>query len=324
MRQNINHVDSVIWVSHHEALKANVQRLEQLANCKFSGPYLNEALGAHIYTCNSAGMHVMAPVRSSSARMARALSTRLEAHGEGVFGVIYNVLDLSIAKAQIAKSGYEATDLDIATGHEPWAAEVRTMRCALVCQAMNTTFIYAEAEYSDNVISLEGGSPATTRYNNRVDHVAWVCFPKNYDRNIEFLSKLGGIPLDGPHDKPEQGIRIAISWETGLEVISPIEGSKGVAAIGANQLLERGEGIYGVLFGVADMDAALERASAAGYTPGNLIRGGLDPHAPWAGKYKTFLESNITKVMNTDFMYCFVEYPKDIFCRPSSHGDPRG
>ena len=313
MRKNSNHVDGVIWVCHQDTIKENVERLGRLTGSRFPGPYLNDALGAHIYVSNSAGMQIMAPVSGSSTRMAQALSARLEAHGEGVFGVIYGVTDISAAKARVKKLGCEPSDLVLFTGEEPWAAEVNKMHGTVACQLMNTTFIYAEVEYADQVFSVEASSPETMRYNNRLDHVAWVCFASNFERNIELLSKLGGRPLDGPHDKPEIGIRIAISWETGLEVIAPIPGSEAPAACGANRILERGEGIYGILFGVADMEVALERARSAGYTPGDLIRGGGDPHVPWAGKYKTLLESNIGKVMNTDFMYCFAEYPRNIF-----------
>jgi hypothetical protein len=148
MRQNINHIDGVIWVCHHETIKENVERLARLAGSRFPGPYLNDALGAHISMCSSAGMQVMAPVRGSSARMAQALSARLEAHGEGVFGVLYGVADISAAKARIKKLGYEPSDLILATGDEPWAAEVSKMRGTVVCQVMNTTFIYAVGRIS--------------------------------------------------------------------------------------------------------------------------------------------------------------------------------
>lgn len=308
MRRNIDHADGIVWVCHPETIKENVERLTRLVGLRFAGEH--SSLGADIYVNAAAGMHVMAPTRGASTNLARALAARLEAHGEGVFAVLYGVADIAAAMARVRHLGYEpgAPMLEPADG--PWTTEVGKMRGAVACQVMGTTFIYAEIEYHDHVFSLEGSLPETTRYNNRLDHVAWVCFPESFARNIELLSELGGTPLDGPHDKPEIGIRIAISWETGLELISPIRGSEGAGAVAANQILARGEGIYGVLFGVDDMEAALSRARLAGYTPGTLIRGGLDPNVPWAGKYTTFLESHIGKIMNTDFMYCFVEYPR--------------
>jgi hypothetical protein len=310
MRQNIEHVDGLIWVCHPETMQENIERLEQLTGSSFAERYSNDRFGAYIYVCAPTGMHVMAPMRGTSARLAQALAARLEAHGEGVFAVLYGVADIAAATARIRRLGYEPSELMLGTPDGPWAAEVGKMRGIAACQVLGTTFIYAEVEYHDHVFSVEGSSPQTTRYNNRLDHVAWVCFPDNFARNLELLSGLGGTPLDGPHDKPEIGIRIAISWETGLELISPVRGSEAEAAVAAKQILERGEGIYAVLFGVDDMQAALRRARSAGYTPGTLIQGGSDPNVPWAGKYKTFLESHIGKIMNTDFMYCFVEYPK--------------
>ena len=308
MRRNIDHVDGIIWVSHPETIEENVERLTGLAGPSFAGAHSSS--GAVIYVNAAAGMHVMAPMRGASTKLAQALTARLDAHGEGVFAVLYGVADIATALARIKHLGYEPGAQVLEPVNGPWTSEVGKLRGAIACQVMGTRFIYAEIEYHDRVLSLEGSSPETTRYNNRLDHLAWVCFPESFGRNIELLSELGGTPLDGPHDKPEIGIRIAISWETGLELISPIRGSEGAGAVAANQILARGEGIFGVLFGVDDMEAALSRARLAGYTPGTLIRGGLDPNVPWAGKYTTFLESHIGKIMDTDFMYCLVEYPR--------------
>lgn len=313
MRQNINHTDRVIWVSRPDTIAANVAKLERLTDTKFTGPHTDQRLGAQVYMANSAGMQVMAPVANASAAFAERLSKHLATRGEGVFGVVYGVPDLSAAKRRATAAGFTPTDFLLADGDEPWASEIGKVPAAIVGDVMNVTFIYAEIKYPDHLMSDAGGFPDTRRNNNRLDHFAWVCFPENLERNVALLSQLGDTRFDGPYGKIEAGIYIALSWETGLEIVSPIPNATGRLVDRARKLLEPGEGCYAVLYGVPDLEPAVARAKAEGYTPSGLVIGGGDATVPWAGKYKVFHEIDVCKFMNTDFLYCMVEYPNHVF-----------
>jgi hypothetical protein len=313
MRQNINHTDRVIWVSRPDTIAANVARLESLTSAKFLGPHMDHTLGVQTYVANAAGMQMMAPAQGSSAAFAQRLSKHLTARGEGVFGVVFGVADLAAAKQRAIAAGFAPTDFLLAAGDEPWASEIGKVNAAIVGEVMNVTFIFADIKYPDHLISDAGGFADTRRNNNRLDHFAWVCLPENLERYVALLSQLGDTRFDGPHGKIEAGIYIALSWETGLEIVSPIPGATGRLVDRARNLLKPGEGVYAVLYGVPDLEPAVARARAVGCTPTGLVIGGGDPTVPWVGKYKVFHEIDVCKFMNTDFLYCMVEYPDHVF-----------
>lgn len=95
----------------------------------------------------------------------------------------------------------------------------------------------------------------------RLHHVCWCLQPENMDAaKTLWQDRLQTELLDFP--LPDLGIRVLISWEAGVEIISPLgEGSVGRQA---REFLEtRGEGVYATLFEVDDLEEAVAQAESA-------------------------------------------------------------
>ncbi len=78
------------------------------------------------------------------------------------------------------------------------------------------------------------------------------------------------------------GIRAMVSWDGGLELISPVTEDSDAARF----LRERGEGVYTVIFNVNNADQAASRAKALGVRQTGVIE--FDQH-PVFKKFKEIL-----------------------------------
>ena len=58
---------------------------------------------------------------------------------------------------------------------------------------------------------------------NRVDHVAGLVRPENYEATIKRFAELFDTEFYGPTDRPEQGMRVAVSLDSGIELITPLD-----------------------------------------------------------------------------------------------------
>lgn len=106
---------------------------------------------------------------------------------------------------------------------------------------------------------------------NRIDHVAWMCRPENHDAYVAKLSKLFNITFEADDGGPEFGLRFTWSWSAGLEVLSPA-GDGHHAQMCWKFLEARGEGLFAVVMGVADVNEVREHAKELGYEPGPFLR----------------------------------------------------
>ncbi|WP_072807465.1 hypothetical protein [Rhodococcoides yunnanense] len=146
---------------------------------------------------------------------------------------------------------------------------------------------------------------------NHVDHVVWVAHLDSQAAHADKLGALAGQSLEGPFDRTDLGVRIYMSWETGLEILSPLPNYDSdfnrmlVAA-----LAERGEGVLAVVFGVPDLEEARERARLAGYSPGDPIATAGD--APWDRKTSKFAESFVGDFLGSYFIYGEIAYAPGI------------
>ena len=105
---------------------------------------------------------------------------------------------------------------------------------------------------------------------NRIDHIAWMCRPENHDAYVEKLSKLFNVTFEADDGGPDFGLRFTWSWSAGLEVLSPA-GDGPHAQMCWKHLEAKGEGLFAVVMGVADVDETVERAKEMGYTPSPLM-----------------------------------------------------
>jgi 4-hydroxyphenylpyruvate dioxygenase-like putative hemolysin len=139
---------------------------------------------------------------------------------------------------------------------------------------------------------------------NHVDHVAYMCRPENHDAYVDKLEQLFKFEFEAHHEVP--GLRFTWSWSTGLEILSPI-GVDEPAAKAARDFLElRGEGVYGVVVGVANLEAALSHARSLGYSPGALLT--LDIDAPWREQLD-FQQCVIERFLGSHLLAGEIKYP---------------
>ncbi|MFA7603174.1 MAG: hypothetical protein WCY29_09215 [Novosphingobium sp.] len=100
---------------------------------------------------------------------------------------------------------------------------------------------------------------------SRVDHVAGLVRLENLDSVIERMSTVLQTSFHGPFDRPQSGMRVAVSIDAGIELIAPLSPDPDNPL---NRLLaERGEHWVSVVFGVRSMDATCDHLARLGYKP---------------------------------------------------------
>ena len=87
-----------------------------------------------------------------------------------------------------------------------------------------------------------------------------VIVVKDIERAGKLFSELIGIQLDDYGVVEDMGVRAMVSWDGGIELVSPTRSDTDVARF----LSEKGEGVYGVVFNVEDADKASDRARRLG------------------------------------------------------------
>lgn len=143
------------------------------------------------------------------------------------------------------------------------------------------------------------------KFLNHVDHVAWICRRENLEANVEALARLCDVDFGAPAVRDDIGLTIYLSWEAGLEVVAPHAEVTPYNKLLHDRLEQRGEGMWGVVFGVNHLEEARERARSLGYVPTAIV--GEAPDAPWAGKVKV-QESRATEFLGTWVIFGEIGY----------------
>ena len=114
----------------------------------------------------------------------------------------------------------------------------------------------------------------------RIDHVVMVYRIENSEQAVRTIERMLDIAFSPPQDLPN-GLRAWINFDAGLEVVSPLGtstelGLDGPAAALVDSLIDhlerRGEGLFSIVFGVRDMDSALNRLRDLSITPGQSVK----------------------------------------------------
>jgi catechol 2,3-dioxygenase-like lactoylglutathione lyase family enzyme len=126
---------------------------------------------------------------------------------------------------------------------------------------------------------------AVRRSEHRVDHVALVVRKENLDDAVSRFSALFAIQMEGPFRSA--GLTIYINWDAGLELLSPEDETADNAP--ARFLRDRGEGLFRLIFGVDDLDAARQRAASSGVRTRDINAFDLNPE--WAERYERMDEA---------------------------------
>jgi hypothetical protein len=144
----------------------------------------------------------------------------------------------------------------------------------------------------------------------RVDHVFWMCKLENQERYVRQLAAICDTEFHGPVDRPDLGTRIYISWQSGLEVIAPLEETTIYSKSLKEQLAARGEGLLGVIFGVADIELARARAIKLGYSVSPLIENA--GHEPYINETEVMKEIMVGDFMNSVLVFGEIRYAKGV------------
>ena len=99
--------------------------------------------------------------------------------------------------------------------------------------------------------------------NNSVHHVVWCVRPENLEGVRRYWQEAVGLPLHDL-DLPELGIHVLISWDGGIEIMSPVYETGVLVEPARRFLATHGEGVYCVVFNVADLDDVSARIAGQG------------------------------------------------------------
>ena len=117
---------------------------------------------------------------------------------------------------------------------------------------------------------------------NRIDHVVGLVRPENFAEAVSRMSIALQAAFYGPYNREDLGIRVAVSWDAGVELLTPLEGEKGEPY---RALLEqRGEHWMSVLFGVREVEETKARMTGFGHSPTAEFTG-LSGAEPWLERF---------------------------------------
>lgn len=143
----------------------------------------------------------------------------------------------------------------------------------------------------------------------RVDHVIYAVRPENQKAYVEQLSKLCRINFHGPTERPKTGLRTYINWSAGINVVAPVSDTVPIAMQIKSMIEQRGEGLIGIAFGVADMVEARQHATSLGYDISDMIEN--DGTEPYAAETEIMLETVVGDIMNNLFLLAEVKLTPD-------------
>lgn len=148
------------------------------------------------------------------------------------------------------------------------------------------------------------------KFLKHVDHVAWICRPENLESTVNSLSLLCDVDFGQPSSRADLGLTIYLNWASGLEVVAPHAEVTAYNKLLHKRLEERGEGMWGVIFGVDNLEEARERARALGYTPSPIV--GANKDSPWSSQVESVRESRATEILGVWFIFGEITYPDGI------------
>lgn len=101
---------------------------------------------------------------------------------------------------------------------------------------------------------------------NGINRVILQYREENFDQAVKDISAALGVDDFEDFVTPVFGLRIAISWSAGIELVAP-QGDGEVSQHFRDSIAARGEGLAAFVYGVADLDQAASVAAAAGFAP---------------------------------------------------------
>ena len=98
---------------------------------------------------------------------------------------------------------------------------------------------------------------------NCIHHVVWCIKPESMPGVRALWEEALGLEMQDI-DLPELGIHVMIAWEAGIEIMAPTYETGTLLQSARDFLATKGEGVYSVVFNVADLESAVARYAAHG------------------------------------------------------------
>lgn len=147
------------------------------------------------------------------------------------------------------------------------------------------------------------------KFVNRIDHVTWISRLDSIERNVADLEAVtGGHLLRFQRD--DMGFVMYIDWDAGLEVVAPCDERTDFNVMLHDWLETRGEGVMGVVFGVADLEAHKARLEAIGIPVGPV----MDdlPSSPWHHRLVLRERAVLQPVISSSIILGQIDYADDV------------
>jgi hypothetical protein len=146
------------------------------------------------------------------------------------------------------------------------------------------------------------------KFVNHIDHVTWISHPETIEANVAELEKLTGAKL-ARFERKDMGFVMYISWEAGLEVVTPMAEPTEFNQALKDRLATCGEGVMGVVFGVKDLERHKARLEALGFQVGPEMDD--HPDSPWHAQL-ILRERMAGVVMNSWFVLGDIDYADEV------------
>jgi len=151
MKQFINRVDHVVYISKLENIDANIAALEAITDANLERCERHD-MQALICVDWAAGLEVVAPLGPRS-EINAGLYDRLETHGEGLIAVVYGVEDLEAHMAKLQAKGFEIGPLMETDPIEPWYNRI-VLRERFAPPVMGSWMVLSQIDYRDDIIKF--------------------------------------------------------------------------------------------------------------------------------------------------------------------------
>jgi hypothetical protein len=139
---------------------------------------------------------------------------------------------------------------------------------------------------------------------SRIDHIVWLVRSDNFEPTIALFQNLLAVEFDGVWEAPELGLRIGICWEAGVEVLTTIAPDD-PRNMYTKRLMERGEGLDAVVFGVDSLPNALGRANSIGFETGKSYAPASQK--PWLSRFRHFEEAVVGELLGVRLVFGHID-----------------
>jgi hypothetical protein len=137
-------------------------------------------------------------------------------------------------------------------------------------------------------------------HSNTISRIALIYHPENLDAAAETFQSALGI-TDFEILTPEGfGMRVIVSLSAGIELITP-HGEGRFSAMAHDCLERQGEGLFGIVYRVPDLEAAEKKAAEANFPRlGDRING-FDVNPAWREEFSFMSESFLGPIAGVVF-----------------------